>query len=62
MPGAQLGTFLLRTESELVLKSRQVVPARLLEAGFQFKYSTWPPAAQDLVARWGEAQQSNSFA
>ena len=51
----ELGTFLLRTESELVLKSRQVVPARLLEAGFQFKYSTWPPAAQDLVARWREA-------
>ena len=51
----ELGTFLLRTESELVLKSRQVVPARLLEAGFQFKYSTWAPAAQDLVARWREA-------
>jgi uncharacterized protein len=51
----ELGTLLLRTESELVLKSRQVVPARLLEAGFQFKYATWPLAAQDLVARWREA-------
>src|SRR6202046_471983 len=48
----ELGTFLLRTESELVLKSRQVVPGRLLEAGFQFKYPTWPEAAHDLVVQW----------
>jgi hypothetical protein len=47
-----LGTFLLRTESELVLKSRQVVPGRLLRAGFQFMYPEWPDAAQDLVTRW----------
>lgn len=31
----EIGTFLLRTESELVLKSRRVVPGRLLDAGFQ---------------------------
>jgi hypothetical protein len=48
----ELGTFLLRTESELVLKSRRVVPGRLLDAGFQFTYPTWPQAAQELVARW----------
>ena len=47
----ELGTFLLRTESELVLKSRQVVPGRLLEAGFTFSYPAWPQAAQDLVAQ-----------
>ncbi len=41
----EIGTFLLRTESELVLKSRQVVPGRLLAAGFEFHYPTWPPAA-----------------
>lgn len=51
----ELGTFLLRTESELVLKSRQVVPGRLLEAGFRFQYPTWPQAAQDLVAQWRRA-------
>jgi uncharacterized protein len=51
----ELGTLLLRTESELVLKSRQVVPGRLLEAGFQFEYSRWPLAARDLVDRWREA-------
>jgi uncharacterized protein len=48
----EVGTFLLRTESELVLKSRQVIPGRLLDAGFEFSYSTWPEAARDLVARW----------
>jgi NAD dependent epimerase/dehydratase family enzyme len=48
----ELGTFLLRTESELVLKSRQVVPGRLLDAGFQFQYPMWPRAAQDLVVQW----------
>ena len=48
----ELGTFLLRTESELVLKSRQVVPGRLLDAGFQFEYPTWPRAALDLVSQW----------
>jgi uncharacterized protein len=48
----EIGTFLLRTESELVLKSRRVVPGRLLEAGFTFQYPTWPAAAAELVARW----------
>ncbi|QEE27944.1 TIGR01777 family protein [Terriglobus albidus] len=51
----ELGTFLMRTESELILKSRQVVPGRLLDAGFQFEYPTWPQAAQDLVAQWRKA-------
>jgi len=48
----EIGTFLLRTESELVLKSRQVIPGRLRDAGFQFTYPDWPSAARDLVARW----------
>jgi uncharacterized protein (TIGR01777 family) len=48
----EIGTFLMRTESELVLKSRQVAPGRLLAAGFQFTYPHWPAAARDLVSRW----------
>jgi uncharacterized protein (TIGR01777 family) len=44
--------LLLRTESELVLKSRRVVPGRLLHAGFQFRFPDWPAAARDLVARY----------
>ena len=47
----EIGTWLMRTESELVLKSRRVVPGRLLAAGFQFLFPEWPSAARDLVAR-----------
>ncbi len=47
----EIGTFFLRTESELVLKSRRVVPGRLLAAGFSFAHPSWPEAARDLVAR-----------
>jgi NAD dependent epimerase/dehydratase family enzyme len=48
----ELGAWLLRTESELPLKSRRVVPTRLLESGFVFHWPTWPEAAQDLCQRW----------
>ena len=46
------GAYLMRTESELVLKSRRVVPGRLLVAGFEFLFPDWPRAARDLVASW----------
>jgi uncharacterized protein (TIGR01777 family) len=48
----KLGALPMRTESELVLKSRRVVPGRLLEAGFTFNFADWPEAAEDLVQRW----------
>jgi uncharacterized protein (TIGR01777 family) len=48
----EIGTFIMRTESELVLKSRRVIPGRLLAAGFSFDVPDWPLAANDLVARW----------
>jgi uncharacterized protein len=47
-----LGAFLLRTETELILKSRRVVPGRLLESGFHFKFPDWRLAAEDLCRRW----------
>ena len=47
----EIGAFLMRTETELVLKSRRVVPGRLLEAGFGFDQPTWPEASRDLCAR-----------
>ena len=43
------GAWLLRTETELLLKSRRVIPKRLMESGFQFKYPTWPEAVAQLV-------------
>jgi uncharacterized protein (TIGR01777 family) len=48
----EIGTFLMRTESELVLKSRRVVPGRLLDSGFHFLFPKWPSAARELVSRW----------
>ncbi len=48
----ELGSLLLRTESELVLKSRRVVPGRLAESGFTFEHPSWPEAARDLCNRW----------
>lgn len=48
----ELGAWLLRTESELPLKSRRVAPARLLESGFAFRWPTWPEAARELCRRW----------
>jgi hypothetical protein len=47
-----MGTRLMRTESELVLKSRRVVPGKLAAAGFRFRFPEWPAAARDLVERW----------
>lgn len=48
----EIGTFVLRSESELVLKSRRVVPGRLLAVGFEFLFPEWPAAARELVGRW----------
>jgi uncharacterized protein (TIGR01777 family) len=53
-PILALAALILRTETELVLKSRRVIPARLLEAGFDFEFPTWPEAAEDLVRQWRE--------
>ncbi|SNR42345.1 TIGR01777 family oxidoreductase [Hymenobacter mucosus] len=47
----EVGAFLLGTETELVLKSRKVVPRRLQDAGFQFRYPTCAGALADLLAQ-----------
>ncbi len=52
-----IGAFLMRTETELILKSRRVVPRRLAEAGFTFDFPTWPEAAADLCRRWREMRR-----
>ncbi|WP_344073615.1 TIGR01777 family oxidoreductase [Streptomyces crystallinus] len=48
---AELGAYVLRTDTELLLKSRRVVPGRLLDEGFTFDHGTWPEAARDLAER-----------
>lgn len=45
----EIGSFFIRTETELVLKSRNVVPKRLLENGFRFKFGDIDEAFKDLL-------------
>ena len=52
----EIGALAMRTETELLLKSRRVVPGRLLEAGFSFGYRDWPTAVRDLRSRWRTAR------
>jgi len=44
----EAGAFFLRTETELLIKSRRVVPGRLLAGGFTFKFSLLRAAVEDL--------------
>ncbi len=54
----EIGALLMRTETELILKSRRVIPGRLLQSGFSFEYPTWPEAARDLCAERSEHDRS----
>jgi NAD dependent epimerase/dehydratase family enzyme len=51
----EAGALVLKTETELVLKSRRVIPGRLLQEGFSFEFPDWPEAARDLCRRWRNA-------
>jgi uncharacterized protein len=53
-----MGAILMRTETELILKSRRVIPGRLLGEGFSFVYSRWPDAARELCQRWRAQPES----
>ncbi|WP_329014808.1 TIGR01777 family oxidoreductase [Streptomyces sp. NBC_00690] len=48
---AEVGALALRSDTELLLKSRRVVPGRLSQAGFDFAYPKWSQAADELVHR-----------
>ena len=48
----KLGALLLGTDTELLLKSRRVIPGRLLASGFTFRFPDWPSAAIELAGRW----------
>ncbi len=48
----EVGAWFLRTETELILKSRRVVSRRLLDAGFEFEFPSWPEAARELCDTW----------
>jgi NAD dependent epimerase/dehydratase family enzyme len=57
----EIGALFLRTETELILKSRRVIPGRLSQHGFTFNFPSWPEAARDLCSRW-RATRSSAFA
>lgn len=50
----RVGAVLMRTEPELILKSRRVIPKKLLDADFEFHFPNWRGACQDLICRWRE--------
>ncbi|HXR04043.1 MAG TPA: TIGR01777 family oxidoreductase [Verrucomicrobiae bacterium] len=45
----EAGAVLLRTETELIIKSRRVVPGRLLKSGFAFTFPTMEAALLDIL-------------
>lgn len=47
----ELGAAVIRTETELVLKSRWVAPERLLDAGFRFEHPEFEPALRSILDR-----------
>jgi uncharacterized protein (TIGR01777 family) len=51
-----IGAWAMRTETELLLKSRWVVPTRLEGLGFTFKHPHWPEAAKDLMRQMKAAR------
>lgn len=46
----EVGAFLIRTETELILKSRWVLPERLENEGYKFAFDTIENALQDVLA------------
>lgn len=44
-----IGAVIIRTETELILKSRWVVPEKLLACGYKFKFEQLDPALEDIL-------------
>jgi uncharacterized protein (TIGR01777 family) len=47
----EIGAWLMKTETELLLKSRRVVPGKLSSAGFKFQFPLWETACVDLESK-----------
>jgi len=48
-PLLEIGTFLMGTETELILKSRRCTPGKLLDSGFDFRFAKLEEALRDLI-------------
>jgi uncharacterized protein len=47
----EAGAFIIKTETELILKSRWVIPTKLLEAGFEFIYPQLDKALENILEK-----------
>ena len=47
----EIGAFFLQTETELIFKSRRVIPGRLIQSGFQFHFPFFSDALKELVQK-----------
>lgn len=56
----EIGAFILRTETELIFKSRRVTPERLLKEGFTFEFDRLDGALEDLGHSPGIGQELSS--
>jgi uncharacterized protein len=56
----EVGAFLLRTETELIIKSRHVVPGRLLASGFEFQFPEFRGAVEELIGQRLEKQLASN--
>ena len=45
----KIGAVIINTEAELILKSRWVIPERLLDAGYQFNYPAIDKAFDNIL-------------
>ena len=44
----EVGAFFLRTETELMIKSRRVIPGRLMSSGFEFRFPQFEEAVREI--------------
>jgi NAD dependent epimerase/dehydratase family enzyme len=58
----EVGAWLIRTETELLLKSRWVVPERLLQAGYTFRHPGLEGAIADILAQSRRARRGSALA
>ena len=54
----EVGAFFLRTETELMIKSRRVIPGRLVAAGFEFRFPQFEAAVREIESRVGESDSA----
>jgi uncharacterized protein len=47
----KIGAAMIGTETELILKSRWVVPTKMLDTGFQFRYPLLKDAFSDIIGK-----------